>query len=58
MPNHKSIGNTFDPYNRALDSQTGKEAWKARPPASGKRYAGDLQRGWQAYISYYCRWPP
>ena len=29
------IGNTFDPYIRAFDIQTGKELWKARLPASG-----------------------
>jgi quinoprotein glucose dehydrogenase len=29
------IGNTFDPYIRAFDIQTGKELWKAQLPASG-----------------------
>jgi quinoprotein glucose dehydrogenase len=29
------IGNTFDPYIRAFDTQTGKELWKAQLPASG-----------------------
>ena len=29
------IGNTFDPYIRAFDVQTGKELWKAQLPASG-----------------------
>jgi quinoprotein glucose dehydrogenase len=29
------IGNTFDPYVRAFDIQTGKELWKAQLPASG-----------------------
>ena len=28
------IGNTFDPYIRAFDIQTGKELWKAQLPAS------------------------
>jgi quinoprotein glucose dehydrogenase len=29
------IGNTFDPYIRGFDIQTGKELWKAQLPASG-----------------------
>ena len=29
------IGNTFDPYIRAFDIQSGKELWKAQLPASG-----------------------
>jgi quinoprotein glucose dehydrogenase len=29
------IANTFDPYIRAFDIQTGKELWKAQLPASG-----------------------
>jgi quinoprotein glucose dehydrogenase len=29
------IGNTFDPYIRAFDVQTGRELWKAQLPASG-----------------------
>ena len=29
------IGNTFDPYIRAFDIQTGRELWRAQLPASG-----------------------
>lgn len=48
------IANTFDPYIRAFDIQTGKELLGGATSGKRQRYADDLHREWQA-IHCHCR---